>query len=75
MSKILKVKDIAKQYGVPSRTVLEELAGQIIEETRYVENVPVRVSLKEQRTVGQPLAVAFVKVPGDFVEKSQDYEF
>ncbi|MFR3320589.1 MAG: hypothetical protein ACLTSZ_04705 [Lachnospiraceae bacterium] len=31
---------------------LEELAGQIIEETRYVENVPVRVSLKEQRTVG-----------------------
>ena len=30
---------------------------------------------KEQRTVGQPLAVAFVKVPGDFVEKSQDYEF
>lgn len=31
MSKILKVKDIAKQYGVPSRTVLEELAGQGIE--------------------------------------------
>ena len=27
----MKVKDIAKQYGVPSRTVLEELAGQGIE--------------------------------------------
>ncbi len=31
MSKILKVKDIAKQYGVPARTILEELAGQGIE--------------------------------------------
>lgn len=31
---------------------LEELAGQIIEETRYVENIPVRVSLKEQHTIG-----------------------
>ena len=37
MSKILKVKDIAKQYGVPSRTVLEELAGQGIE-TPEAEN-------------------------------------
>ena len=31
MNKILKVKDIAKQYGVPARTILEELAGQGIE--------------------------------------------
>lgn len=31
---------------------LEELAGQIIEETRYVENVPVRVSMKKQQTIG-----------------------
>lgn len=31
---------------------LEELAGQIIEETRYVENVPVQVSMKEQQTIG-----------------------
>ena len=31
MNNILKVKDIAKQYGVPARTILEELAGQGIE--------------------------------------------
>ncbi len=31
MSKILKVKDIAKQYGVPARTVLKELVSQGIE--------------------------------------------
>lgn len=31
---------------------LEELAGQIIEETRYVDNVPVRVSLLKNQTIG-----------------------
>lgn len=31
---------------------LEELAGQIIEETRYVEQMPVRVSLRQYQTVG-----------------------
>lgn len=31
MGKILKVKDIAKQYGVPAKSVIEELAGQGIE--------------------------------------------
>lgn len=31
---------------------LEELAGQIIEETRYVDNIPVRVSLREHQTIG-----------------------
>ena len=31
---------------------LEELAGQIIEETRYVDNVPVRVSLLRNQTIG-----------------------
>ncbi|MEI2999939.1 MAG: translation initiation factor IF-2 N-terminal domain-containing protein [Victivallis sp.] len=31
MGKILKVKDIAKQYGVPVKSVIEELAGQGIE--------------------------------------------
>lgn len=31
---------------------LEELAGQIIEETRYVDNIPVCVSLKEHQTIG-----------------------
>ncbi|MBS1369318.1 MAG: translation initiation factor IF-2 [Lentisphaeria bacterium] len=31
MSKILRVKDIAKQYGVPAKSVIEELAGQGIE--------------------------------------------
>ena len=31
---------------------LEELAGQIIEETRYVDQVPVRVSLLKQQTIG-----------------------
>lgn len=37
MNKILKVKDIARHYGVPARTVLEELAGQGIE-TPEAEN-------------------------------------
>lgn len=31
---------------------LEELAGQIIEETRYVDNIPVCVSMKEHLTIG-----------------------
>lgn len=31
---------------------LEELAGQIIEETRYVDDAPVQVSMKEQQTIG-----------------------
>ncbi|MGN1139654.1 MAG: type VII secretion protein EssC [Oliverpabstia sp.] len=31
---------------------LEELAGQIIEETRYVDNIPIRVSLREHQTIG-----------------------
>ncbi len=31
LSKILKVKDIAKQYGVSAKSVMEELAGQGIE--------------------------------------------
>ena len=31
---------------------LEELAGQIIEETRYVDNIPIRVSLREYQTIG-----------------------
>jgi hypothetical protein len=31
---------------------LEELAGQIIEETRYVDNIPVRVSLRDHQTIG-----------------------
>ena len=31
MSKILKVKDIAKQYGVSSKSVMKELADQGIE--------------------------------------------
>ncbi len=37
MSKILKVKDIAKQYGVPVSTIREKLAGQGIE-TPEAEN-------------------------------------
>lgn len=49
----VEVKSRANTDGfVMEDDELEELAGQIIEETRYVENVPVRVSLKEQRTVG-----------------------
>ena len=48
----VEVKSRANTDGfVMEDDELEELAGQIIEETRYVENVPVRVSLKEQRTV------------------------
>ena len=31
---------------------LEELAGKIIEETKYVENVPIRIDLRKYRTVG-----------------------
>ncbi len=31
---------------------LEELAGQIIEETRYVDNIPIRVSLRNHQTIG-----------------------
>ncbi|MBS6194524.1 MAG: type VII secretion protein EssC [Clostridiales bacterium] len=31
---------------------LEELAGKIIEETRYVDNIPIRVSLREHQTIG-----------------------
>ena len=31
LGKILKIKDIAKQYGVPAKSVIEELAGQGIE--------------------------------------------
>lgn len=31
---------------------LEELAGKIIEETRYVDNIPIRVSLRDHLTIG-----------------------
>lgn len=49
----VEVKSRANMDGfVMEDDELEELAGQIIEETRYVENVPVRVSLQEQRTIG-----------------------
>ena len=55
-------------FGLPHRTPGDTPQG-------IDEKQPRTPRRKEQRTVGQPLAVAFVKVPGDFVEKSQDYEF
>ena len=39
MSKILKVKDIAKQYGVSSKSVMEELAGMLGKEEMPCVNV------------------------------------
>jgi S-DNA-T family DNA segregation ATPase FtsK/SpoIIIE len=49
----VEVKSRADQDGFSMMDDdLEELAGKIIEETRYVDNIPICVSLRDNQTIG-----------------------
>ena len=61
MSKELKVKEIAKQYGVSAKEIIEELAGQGIE-TPQAENSVIPDSVK----IGKNTAIAGVTTKEDY---------